>query len=144
MNDSILTSTKKILGIDETYTAFDLDIITHINSALSVLTQLGLGPDVGFMIADAEATWADFLGDDLLKQNAVRTYVYLRVRMVFDPPATSFVINALNEQMREIEWRLSVNRESVAWVDPDPDPDPDINCDPPLPVTIAKPVVEPH
>ena len=108
MDDSILTSTKKILGVDETYTVFDLDIMTHINSAFSTLNQLGIGPVDGFMIEDATAVWSDFLGTNSPKLNAVKTYGYLRVRMLFDPPTTSYLINALNEQIKELEWRLNV------------------------------------
>ena len=117
MDESILTSTKKVLGIDESYTAFDTDIIMHINSIFAVLTQLGIGPVEGFAISDSTATWGSFLGTDL-QLNSVKTYVYLRVRLIFDPPATSFVLNAMQEQIRELEWRLSVRREETGWVDP--------------------------
>jgi hypothetical protein len=119
MTDSILTSTKKILGVAEDYEAFDVDILTHINSVFSTLNQLGIGPEEGFAIEDANATWSDFLGDDL-RLNNVRTYVYLRVRLLFDPPTTSFLITSLNEQAKELEWRMNVQREGDAWVDPDP------------------------
>ena len=117
MNDSILTSTKKILGIEEDYTAFDPDIITHINSVFSTLNQLGLGPMEGFMIQDATATWGDFLLDDP-RLNNVKSYVYLRVRILFDPPTTSYLLEAMKEQYKELEWRLSVQREGLAWVRP--------------------------
>lgn len=117
MSDSILTSTKKVLGVDDAYTAFDVDILMHINTVLATLNQLGIGPDAGFMIEDKAATWADFLGTDL-RLNPVKSYVYLRVRMLFDPPTTSFLINAMNEQVKELEWRLNVQRESLSWVDP--------------------------
>lgn len=113
MEHSILTSTKKILGIDKSYTAFDLDIIIHINSVFSTLNQLGIGPDNGFMIEDEAATWHDFLHDADPRYNSVKTYMFLRVRMLFDPPATSFHIQALNEQVKELEWRLNVLRESA-------------------------------
>jgi hypothetical protein len=126
METSILIGTKKILGLAEDYTAFDHDVITHINSAFSTLTQLGVGPAEGFMIEDESAVWTDFITDNDLQYNSVKTYVYLRVRMVFDPPATSFVIAALNEQIKELEWRLNVHREETGWVDPNPP-------DPPLP-----------
>ena len=117
MSDSILTSTKKILGIDESYTAFDLDVITHINSVFTILQQLGIGPSDGFMIEDAEPTWDTFLaGDPLL--NSVKTYVYLRVRLLFDPPTTSFLISAMKEQAQELEWRLNVKREGESWTNP--------------------------
>jgi hypothetical protein len=119
---SILTSTKKILGIAEDYTVWDLDIITHINTAFSTLTQLGVGPAEGFMIEDATAEWSDFISDGDLQYNSVKTYVFLRVRMLFDPPTTSYLIEAMNKQIEELEWRLNVHREETAWVDPDPDP----------------------
>lgn len=120
METSILTGTKKILGLAEDYTAFDHDVITHINTAFSTLTQLGVGPAEGFMIEDETAVWTDFIIDDDLQYNSVKTYVYLRVRMLFDPPGTSFVITALNEQIKELEWRLNIHREETGWTDPDP------------------------
>lgn len=113
LSNSILTSTKKILGLDESYTAFDLDVITHINSVFTTLHQLGIGPVEGFMIEDSAPIWADFLGDDP-RLNAVKTYVYLRVRLLFDPPATSFTITAFEKQIQELEWRLNVHREFEA------------------------------
>lgn len=109
MNESILTSTKKILGIPADYTVFDVDIITHINSVFSTLHQLGIGPTEGFMINDESSIWADFYTDAPL--NAIKTYVYLRVRLLFDPPTTSYLINSLKEQVKELEWRLNVHRE---------------------------------
>lgn len=121
MEQSILTSTKKILGIAEDYTVFDLDIITHINSAFSTLTQLGVGPAVGFMIDDATAKWTDFIESDL-QYNSVKSYVFLRVRQLFDPPSTSYLISAVERQIQELEWRLNVHREETGWVDPNPDP----------------------
>lgn len=119
MTDSILTSTKKNLGLDETYTAFDSDIIMHINSVFAILNQLGIGPVDGFMIEDATPVWSDFLADNL-KLNSVKTYVYLRVKLLFDPPATGFYTQALKEQIQELEWRLNVVREETDWVDPNP------------------------
>lgn len=117
MELSILTSTKKILGVDAAYAVFDLDIITHINSTLSTLTQLGIGPSTGFMIEDATSQWPDFLGADP-ELNAVKTYVFLKVRMLFDPPASSYAVTAMKEQIQELEWRLNVKREEDTWVDP--------------------------
>ena len=110
MDDSILNSVKKILGIASDYDAFDTDIIIHINSVFSTLNQLGLGPDEGFMIEDDSASWEDFLLDDM-RLNAVKTYVYLRVRVLFDPPTTGFTLTAIQEQIKELEWRLNVVRE---------------------------------
>lgn len=119
MEQSILTSTKKILGMDASYTAFDLDILTAINSAFATLNQLGIGPTNGFAIEDAAALWTDFIASDS-RLNSVKTYVYLSVRLVFDPPSTSFAIEAFNKQKSELEWRLNVYREGTAWVDPYP------------------------
>ena len=119
MSNSILTSTKKILGIEEDYIAFDPDIITHINSVFATLEQLGIGPQDGYMIEDKIAVWPDYLSNNF-RLNAIKTYIYLRVRLLFDPPATSYHINALNEQIKELEWRLNTNREGVSWVDPTP------------------------
>lgn len=110
MSDSILTTVKKLVGIDESYDAFDLDIITHINSAFSTLDQLGIGPEEGFMIEDDSATWGDFLGDDP-RLNSVKSLIGLKVRVVFDPPATSFTLDAFNKQIEELQWRLNVYRE---------------------------------
>lgn len=110
-DESILTSTKKMLGIDEAYQAFDLDILININSVFSTLQQLGVGPPFGFMVDDATATWADYIGANVA-WNAVKTYVYLRVKLVFDPPATGFTLNAYERQITELEWRLTVSASS--------------------------------
>jgi hypothetical protein len=119
METSILISTKKILGIAEDYTVWDLDIITHINSAFFDLTQLGVGPANGYVIRDETDQWSDFIGDDL-QLESVKTYIYLRVRLVFDPPSTSYAIAAMKDQIDRLEFRLNVHRESTEWVDPDP------------------------
>jgi hypothetical protein len=108
--DSILNSTKKALGLQETYAPFDQDIIMFINATFSTLEQLGIGPDGGFSIQDDTAVWSDFMGDDN-RFNAVKSYMYLRVRMLFDPPSTSYLIDAMNKQIKELEWRLNVVRE---------------------------------
>jgi hypothetical protein len=123
METSILTSTKKVLGIEDDYTAFDLDITIHINTALSTLSQLGIGPIAGLSIEDKTTNWSDFITDDDPFYNSVKTYVYLRVRQVFDPPATSYLIAAFDQQIKELEWRLNVIREGTDWVEP-PDPTP--------------------
>lgn len=119
---SILTTTKKILGLPEEDTSFDLDIMVHINSVLDVLNQLGIGPEEGFVIEDASATWGDFLGETMGSNrkvmHSVKTYVYLRVKIIFDPPATSFAMDAMNKQIDEIGWRLNVMREGESWADP--------------------------
>jgi hypothetical protein len=120
VEQSILISTKKVLGIAEDYTVFDLDIITHINTAFSTLTQLGVGPAQGFMIEDAEAEWGDFIVDDI-QYNSVKSYVFLKTRQLFDPPSTSYLIASTEKQILELEWRLNVHREETGYIDPDPD-----------------------
>lgn len=117
MSESILKSTKKNLGIEENYNVFDSDILMHINSVFSTLNQLGIGPALGYEIESDSDTWDTFLlGDSRL--NAVKTYVYLRVRLLFDPPSTSFHITSIKEQIQELEWRLNAQRENVTWVNP--------------------------
>lgn len=111
MSDSILDTTKKAIGIGADYDVFDPDIIMHINGVFSTLNQLGIGPVEGFAISGAEEKWDAFLGDDP-RFNNVRTYVFLKVRYVFDPPNNSFTLNAMKEQIQEHEWRLSVLREN--------------------------------
>jgi hypothetical protein len=110
MGTSILTSTKKLLGIDEAYTHFDLDVITSINSCLATLNQIGVGPVEGFSIEDATAEWEDFVGEDS-RMNLVRSYVYMKTRVVFDPPTTGFFLTALQDQIKEAEWRLNMFSE---------------------------------
>lgn len=104
--DSILTSIKKLLGIDVAYTHFDDDIIMQINSALSTLTELGVGPEQGFSISDATSVWTDFFNDPRL--NFVKTYVYLKVKLAFDPPTSAALIESCNRQLDEITWRITV------------------------------------
>lgn len=132
MSESILNSTKKILGIDADYTVYDLDVMTFINSAFGTLHQLGIGPVDGFAIIDASSEWVDFLGADK-RLNAVKQYVFLKVKLMFDPPDTGYLVSAYEKQILEHEWRLNVVREGDAWVDPNPpslpeDPDnPDLD-----------------
>jgi len=110
MENSILNSTKKVLGISEDYTVFDLDIITHINASFSILNQLGVGPVEGFFIEDEGAAWDDFFVPPN-QLNLIKTYIILKVRMLFDPPATGFLTTAMENQIKEYEWRLNVFRE---------------------------------
>lgn len=114
---SILDSTKKVLGLAPDYTAFDEDVIMFINTALSGLHQLGIGPTDGFAIADSTATWDTFLGSDPLL-NPAKTYVHLRARLLFDPPSPAYLVEAINNQIRELEWHLNAYREETQWVDP--------------------------
>ena len=108
--ESILTSIKKLLGISEEYEHFDADIIMHINSALMILTQIGIGPAEGFRIEDSTSTWVDFLGNRI-NLEAVKSYIHLRVKLLFDPPSSA-VIESINRQLTELEWRLNINAES--------------------------------
>ncbi|MET0787488.1 MAG: hypothetical protein ABWY25_12380 [Paenisporosarcina sp.] len=110
MEESILKSTKKILGLADTYTPFDLDIITHINAAFSILDQLGVGPDGGFYIEDDTVTWSEYPAPPN-QLHLIKTYVFLKVRYLFDPPGTSFLLEAYARQIKEYEWRLNSFRE---------------------------------
>lgn len=104
--ESILISVKKLLGIPEEYTQFDTDIIMHINSVFMTLNQLGVGPSEGFVIEDDTTTWNDFMQDNA-KIEGVKSYMVLKVRLLFDPPLNSAVIEAINRQIAEFEWRLN-------------------------------------
>lgn len=106
--NSILTSIKKLLMIDEDYEQFDADIIMHINTVLLILTQMGIGPAEGFSITSKEETWNDFLGEDLSKLQMVKTYIGLRVRLIFDPPLSSSVIEVINQTIKELEYRMYI------------------------------------
>lgn len=117
LEPSILKGTKKALHISTDDESFDQDILLHINTAFSTLHQLGIGPTAGFAIEDDTATWDDFISDDP-RFNSIKTYVYLRVRLLFDPPSTSFAIEAFENQIKELEWRLNALREEEQWVDP--------------------------
>ena len=110
--ESILTSIKKLLGITEEYDQFDPDIIMHINSVFMILTQLGVGPTEGFSIEDDTAVWTDFI-QDVKKLESVKTYIYLKVKLAFDPPLSSAVIESMNRLINELEWRLNVAAEST-------------------------------
>lgn len=106
--DSILTSIKKLLGIAEEYTQFDEDIIMHINTVFLNLTQLGVGPEEGFYIEDDTADWEDFVDvESNIPLQAVKSYVYLKVKLLFDPPLSSSVIESTNRMIAELEWRLN-------------------------------------
>ena len=110
IQDSILLLIKKKLGIAPDYHAFDEDIITDINTVLFSLNQIGVGTE-DFAIKDETALWSDFLGESK-NYEAVKTYIYIKVRLMFDPPTSSFVITALEKQASELEWRLNVKYET--------------------------------
>lgn len=105
--ESILTSVKKMLGITAEYTHFDVDLIMHINTVFSILSQLGVGPTTGFSISDASSVWTDFVPSNPLLET-IKSYMYLRVRLLFDPPLGSAVMEAINRQISELEWRINV------------------------------------
>ena len=111
MTDSILTTIKKLLGITEEYEHFAQDIIMHINSVFMILTQLGVGPSNGFSISDKTATWDEFI-EEGTNLEAVKSYVYMKVRLLFDPPLSSAVMECINRSINELEWRLNVSAES--------------------------------
>ena len=107
IQDSILNSTKKLLGIAEDYDAFDVDIIMHINSVFMILTQLGVGPEEGFSIEDESTEWDEFIEDNS-QLKAVKSYMYLKVKLLFDPPLSSSVTQSMERMIAELEWRLNV------------------------------------
>lgn len=120
--DSILQSIKKLLGIDSSYNVFDTDIMIAINSVFMVLNQLGVGPSKCYSIAGSEEAWSDFSTSiDCL--SVVQSYVYLRVRMLFDPPTSGVLREAMERQITEYEWRLKIQAESLLEEDSDEIPD---------------------
>lgn len=110
--DSILTSIKKLLGIAEDYEHFDSDIIMHINSVFMILNQLGVGPANGFSIYDKSTNWSDFLPEDNKNFEAVKSYMNLKVKLLFDPPMSSVVMEAMKQMLSEFEWRLNAEAET--------------------------------
>ena len=109
--DSILNSIKKMLGGELNGTFFDPDLIIHINSAFTTLSQLGIGPKEGFFITSSEDEWSDFISD-INQQEWVKTYVYLKVKLVFDPPLNASVLESIKQIISEYEWRMNVRVES--------------------------------
>lgn len=105
--ESILTSVKKLLGIEKDYTAFDTDIIIGINTAFNTLTQLGVGPTNGFRIYGVREKWSDFIGNNS-NLESIKTYVFLKTKMSFDPPQSSAVMECYKEQIKELEWRINL------------------------------------
>ena len=102
--ESILDSIKKLLGIQPEYRAFDEDLIIHINTVFIILNQLNIGPEEGFMIVDGSESWGDFVKG--INETMVKTYIYLKVRLMFDPPASSVLVESMNSMISELEWRL--------------------------------------
>lgn len=117
--ESILDSVKSHIGIATEETHFDFDIIIHINSVFSILHQMGVGPEKTFTITDNKAIWDDFTDDDNF--NEVKTYMYLKVKMIFDPPSSTSVMEAYKRQIDELEWRLSVSASNKAMEETEED-----------------------
>lgn len=109
--ESILTSVKKMLGITEEYEHFDSDLIIHINSVFMILTQLGVGPPLGFSIRDKSTTWKEFISDET-KFQQVKSYMHMKVKLLFDPPLSSAVIASMEKMIAEAEWRLNAAAET--------------------------------
>jgi hypothetical protein len=111
VKDSILNSIKKLLGIESSYTNFDTDIIMHINSIFVILNQIGFGPEDGFTISDSEAKWSEYCEKEMIE--TVKTYIYLRVRLLFDPPSNGAVMEAIKQTIQELEWRINVGSDNT-------------------------------
>ena len=111
-SDSILNSIKKLIGLDSDYTEFDTDLIIHINSVFLDLEQLGAGSQDGFFIEGSTETWEDFLPDDPLVLNSIKSYMYLKVKKLFDPPTSSSAMDSLNSLIDRFEWRINVAIEN--------------------------------
>lgn len=110
MYDSVLTTVKNMLGIEEDDKAFDTEICMHINSAFGVLRQLGVGPETGFSVFHDTSVWSDFTEEPLI--DLVKEYVFLKVKSVFDPPSSSTAVEAINTMTKELEWRINVEKEN--------------------------------
>jgi len=113
LDGSILDTTKRQLGLDPEDDSFDIEIITHINSIFFVLQQLGVGPVNGYSIENRSEMWSDFIGVEQI--SAVKTYMGLKVRLIFDPPSTGPLNQAMENQVNQLEWRLNVHMEGVKW-----------------------------
>ena len=111
MTASILTSIKKMLGIDASCTDFDEDILMHINTVIMILRQMAVGPQEGYSISSATETWADYLGQNSALLPAVKSYIYLKVKMLFDPPQSNAVIESITQMIAELEWRLNADTD---------------------------------
>lgn len=112
LDTSILNTIKNMLGIDETFNGFDSEITIDINSAFMNLHQLGVGPNTAFQISSEMDKWSDFTEDET-QIGGIKTYIYLKTRLLFDPPTNSFLVNSIDKQIQELEWRLNVNAEGA-------------------------------
>ena len=116
VSESILLSVKKMLGLDQEYDVFDPELIIHINTVFGTLHQLGVGPEDQFRITGDSETWSEF-DTEGEQTDEVKTYIYLRVRLLFDPPSSSFVLSSFKEQLQELEWRLNVKADEIKGIE---------------------------
>lgn len=116
VSESILLSVKKMLGLDKDYDVFDPELIIHINTVFGTLHQLGVGPEDQFRISGDSEVWSDFTTEGE-QTDEVKSYVYLRVRLLFDPPSSSFVLSSFKEQLQELEWRLNVKADEIKGIE---------------------------
>lgn len=114
LDDSILETVRKLVGGEANGEAFDQDLIVHINTVFGILNQLGVGPTETFFIVDSSSKWSDFISESMFRP--CLSYMVLRVRLLFDPPSNSFVTNAITDEMRELEWRLTVQHDEAVDV----------------------------
>lgn len=115
MNESILSTIKKLLGVTDDYDYFDQDLLIHINSALMSLSQIGVRPSQDFYTLDKDTTWSEYLGYDYQENidfGSIKSYIYLKVKLLFDPPQNSFTIEAINKMITEMEWRINIVSEN--------------------------------
>lgn len=112
IQDSILETVKNLIGVASECADFDTNIMVHINSAIMTLRQIGIGPKNGFSVRDSSSTWTDYI-DDINLYESVKDYIYLKVKIVFDPPTSSYVLEAMKEQIKELEWRLQTEKEEI-------------------------------
>ena len=111
-SDSILDTIKKLIGIDSEDDSFDVDILTAINSTIPALSQMGIGPKKGYIVLSRDNTWTDYIPNQTINLEGVKTYIYLKTKMIFDPPANSTTIEAFNKVMSELEWRMMLSVET--------------------------------
>jgi hypothetical protein len=116
LKESILETVKQLIGLSKTYAAFDLDIVTHINSVFSNLTQMGVGPAEGFFINGYDEKWSDFVLSDATKTNQIKSYMALKVKSIFDPSPNATIVEATNRAINEMEYRLRVQEEGVTVI----------------------------
>lgn len=110
--DSILNTIKKMLGVDLEDDSFDTDVIIHINSTIPILSQMGIGPKNGFIVTSAEQKWTDYIDSSVINLEGVKTYLYLKIKLIFDPPTNSTTIEAFNNNLKELEWRMMLAVET--------------------------------